>query len=143
MHLRPGSSDTPRAMYSSAAIDPTEDIESCRSSRSSTFESARHVLGSAETNTPTPLAAAEVPPQTVSRQVEQAFVGRELLQRADAAGSPDDRDEIPGFDLRVDVLMDRLAHVKRAVEREAEIVHDKRDRACDFVGRGSRGPQRL
>jgi hypothetical protein len=42
------------------------------------------------------MAAAEVPPQTVGRHVQQALVGGELRQRTDAAGRADDRDEISG-----------------------------------------------
>ena len=85
---------------------------------------------------------AEVPQQTVGRQMQQALVGRELLQRTDAAGRPNDRDEVARLDLRVDVLVDGIAHVEHALEREAEIVDDERDRARDLVGRGPGRPQR-
>ena len=64
--------------------------------------------------------------------MQQALVGRELLQRADSAGRTDDRDEIARLDLRVDVFVNGIPHVEHAPEGEAEIVHDDRDRARDL-----------
>ena len=74
--------------------------------------------------------------------MQQALVSRELLERTDATRRPNNRDEVARLDLRVDVLVDGIPHVEHALEREAEIVDDERDRARDFVGRGRGRPQR-
>ena len=85
---------------------------------------------------------AHTPQQTVGGKMQQALVSRELLERTDATRRPNDRDEVARLDLRVDVLVNGIPHVEHALEREAEIVDDERDRARDFVRRGRGRPQR-
>ena len=133
MHFRPGSGATPRAMKSSAAIDPTDASEPRNASASLNPSPVGHVsvVGNEGPDT---TAASKVPHETVGRHVQQAFVGRELLQCTDAAGRADDGDEIPGLDLGIDVFVNRVPHVVHAVEREAEIVHRQGDGPRDSLG---------
>jgi hypothetical protein len=66
--------------------------------------------------------------------VQEAFVRRELLKRADAAAGAQDRDEIPRPDLFVHELRQRVAGTCHALEREAEVIdHDRHDAG---IGRG-------
>ena len=113
----------PSTMYWSAANDPTDDATSCRSSTSSNSRPLGHVLGQ-RGECRHAMTAPEVPPQSIGRQMQHALVSRELLQRTDAAGRPNDGDQISRLDLGVDVFVMALPHVVHALEREAEVVHD-------------------
>ena len=66
-----------------------------------------------------PPAALQQPAHAIDGRVQQPAVGRELLQRADAAGGPDDRHEVARRDLPVDVARQHRPHVDRALERQA------------------------
>ncbi len=74
-------------------------------------------------------AAVQRVPHAIDSGVEQPPVGRELLQRADAAGGADDGDEIAGLDLRVDVTRQHRADGGGALERQAEVVDDDGEHA--------------
>ena len=81
-----------------------------------------------------PLAALERPAHAIDGGVQQPAVGRELLQRADAAGGADDGHEVAGRDHRVDVARQHRPDVGGALERQAEIVDDDRQHPAGAVG---------
>ena len=92
--------------------------------------------GRTASNEARPGAALKRKADAIDGGMQQAAIGCELLQRADAAGGAEDGDEIAGRELRVDVVREHLPHVGGALARQAEIVDDDgHDPAGALAGR--------
>ena len=76
-------------------------------------------------------ATERVPADAVDGRVKLAPVGGELLQRSHSRAGADDPDEVSRLHLLVDEFLQRVLHVRGALERKAEIVHHEGDRAAD------------
>src|SRR5207237_5805782 len=82
----------------------------------------------------TDAARLRVKLDVLNGSMQQALVGRELLQRADACARANDGDQIARLHLFIHKFVQRLADKIHALERQPKIINDERKRE---IGRAS------